>query len=132
MEENFQLDNCNQHEALSVKDKVFKISKIQEALKTIFCGDLATTLYEKLKSHEIDIDPGGNVIGNKFYRYNSNFFKEGIECEILKFNSDGWTKGKLRIKVTLEFCPDEPEIEEIKEPESPLDDLRRMINDTTS
>ncbi|MBO1065034.1 MULTISPECIES: KGK domain-containing protein [Nostocales] len=33
-----------------------------------------------------------------------------------------WQKGKLRIKVTLQFCPDEPEIEEIKEPESPLDE----------
>jgi hypothetical protein len=135
MEGNFELENCNQHEALSVKDKVFKISKIQEALKTIFCGDLANALYENLKSYGVDIDPGGSVIGNKFYRYNSNFFKEGIECEILKFNSDGWKKGKLRIKVTLQFCPDEPEIEEtpeIKEPESPLDDLRRMINDATS
>ncbi|WP_041233692.1 KGK domain-containing protein [Cylindrospermum stagnale] len=135
MEDNFKLDNCNQNEVLSIKDKVFKISKIQETIKTIFCGNLANALYEQLTSYGVDIDPGGNVIGNKFYRYNSKFFKEGIECEILKFNSEGWQKGKFRIKVSIEFCPDEPEIEEtteIKEPESPLDDLRRMINDATS
>jgi hypothetical protein len=129
MEDNFELENCNQNEALSVKDKVFKIYKIQEALKKVFCGNLAQVLYEQLKSYEVDIDPGGSVSGNKFYRYYSKFFKEGIECEILKFNSEGWQKGKFRIKVTLEFCPDEPEIEE---PESPLDDLRRKLNEATS
>jgi hypothetical protein len=31
----------------------------------------------------------------------------------------------LRIKVSLEFYPDEPEI---SEPESPLDDIRQMMN----
>ena len=31
--------------------------------------------------------------------------EEGIECEVLKFGSNGWQKGKVRIY--LEFCPDE-------------------------
>ena len=42
----------------------------------------------------------------------------------------------MRIKVSLEFCPDEPKIEETKndeisQPESPLDDLRQMITKET-
>jgi hypothetical protein len=51
--------------------------------------------------------------------------------------AQGWKKGKMRIKlnVTIEFCPDEPEVKEIPEnnesetsqPESPLDDLRRQL-----
>lgn len=61
---------------------------------------------------------------------------EGINCEILKFGAKGWQKGKVRIKVTLEFCPDQPEIEEtptnnnleINQIESPLDDIRQMMN----
>lgn len=73
---------------------------------------------------------GGNaVIAEKW-------FEEGINCEVLKFDSNAWQKGKVRIKVTLEFCPDEPEIEEItqsndaeaNQTESPLDDIRRMMN----
>ena len=133
MEDNFKLENCNPHEALSFKDNVFKVSKLKEKLETAFSGDLANVLREKLKSYGVDIDPGGYINGDRFYSYSySKFFQEGIECEILKFNSGEWQKGKMKIKVTLEFCPDEPEIAEIKEPESPLDDLRRMINDTTS
>ncbi len=50
---------------------------------------------------------------------------EGIECEILKLGSNSWQKGKVRIKVTVEFCPDELEIQE---PDSPLDDIRQTMN----
>ncbi|GAB4532654.1 MAG: hypothetical protein Tsb0014_17300 [Pleurocapsa sp.] len=48
------------------------------------------------------------------------WFYQGQECEILKAGSPGWQKGKLKIKVTLEFIPDEPEVEK-----SPLDDIRQ-------
>ncbi|ACB52473.1 hypothetical protein cce_3125 [Crocosphaera subtropica ATCC 51142] len=39
--------------------------------------------------------------------------------------SNSWKKGKIRLKVSLEFIPDEPKIKEI---ESPLDDIRQSIN----
>jgi hypothetical protein len=45
-----------------------------------------------------------------------DWINNGVDCQILK-PSKNWQKGKLRMKVSLEFCPDEPE--------SPLDDLRR-------
>lgn len=69
------------------------------------------------------------------------WFEEGADVEVLKYGSQGWKKGKLRIKVSLEFCPDEPKVEEVaapqeaesvNEPESPLDDIRRMIDEPTS
>jgi hypothetical protein len=61
----------------------------------------------------------------------------GVECEVLKMDGNGWKKGKVRI--SLEFIPDEEEEEEILEanleeesippklPESPLDDLRTQL-----
>jgi len=64
----------------------------------------------------------------------AGWFNEGIDCEVLKLDAQGWQKGKVRL--AIEFCPDEPEIEEtqneeIPQPESPLDDLRQMINKET-
>jgi hypothetical protein len=58
-----------------------------------------------------------------------SLFKEGINCEVFKFGSTGLQKGVLKAKVVLEFCPDEPTVEEslINEPESPLDDIRKMM-----
>jgi hypothetical protein len=53
---------------------------------------------------------------------------EGIGCELLQ---DGLErKGKLRLKVTLEFVPDEVEViqgvEGITDGRSPLDDIRQI------
>ena len=63
------------------------------------------------------------------------WFSEGIDCKILKPGAKGWQKAKVRI--SLEFCPDEPDMEEIpvnsqleiSKSESPLDEIRRMINE---
>lgn len=35
-----------------------------------------------------------------------------FECQVLSStnNRTGWVKGKLRLHMTLEFCPDEPEV----------------------
>ena len=59
---------------------------------------------------------------------------DGVKGEVLKYGAKSWQKGKLRL--TIEFCPDEPEVEEkpgsnqpeIPQPESPLDDLRQLLN----
>jgi hypothetical protein len=67
----------------------------------------------------------------------SRLLGEGIDGEVMRFGAKGWQKGKLRVKITLEFCPDEPAVEEPpasnkpepSEPESPLDDIRRMIKE---
>ena len=63
------------------------------------------------------------------------FGNDGLELEVLRLDAKGWKKGKVRF--SLEFCPDEPDIEEIpvnsqleiNQVESPLDKIRRMINE---
>ncbi len=39
---------------------------------------------------------------------NDWFSDRGIDCEALRFGSKGWQKGRIRL--SLEFCPDEPEM----------------------
>jgi hypothetical protein len=60
---------------------------------------------------------------------------QGMECEILGTDGKGWKKGKVRIKISLEFQPDEPEIEATSENtgyESSLDEIRRKLDGITS
>lgn len=47
---------------------------------------------------------------------------EGIACEVLSPNKN-WRQGKVRVKVELEFLPDEAE-KPYHNTESPLDDVR--------
>ncbi len=78
-----------------------------------------------------------------YKEFRTNLFREWCKGEVLRFGGKGWEKGKVRIKINVEFCPDEPE-EEIEETESensgnnnseylepevsPLDDLRQKFN----
>ncbi|HEY9610404.1 KGK domain-containing protein [Allocoleopsis sp.] len=63
------------------------------------------------------------------------WYEQGVNLEFLKPGAKGWKTGKLRIRITLELLPDEPETEEIpasnelgaSKLESPLDDLRQMM-----
>jgi hypothetical protein len=38
---------------------------------------------------------------------NEGWFGEGLECEALRFSTRGWQRGRVRIR--LEFCPDNRE-----------------------
>lgn len=74
------------------------------------------------------------------YIWNENrqawFTDEGVEGEVLRFGERGWQAG--RVRVTIEFCPDEDEEEivdvpllESAEARSPLDEIREMSTDET-
>ncbi|MEH1835547.1 MAG: KGK domain-containing protein [Nostoc sp.] len=69
----------------------------------------------------------------------------GINCKVFKVGSTDWQAGKLRIKVSTEIIPPltHREVEKLNitvvlefypdnliEPESPLDDIRKMIQAT--
>ncbi len=43
----------------------------------------------------------------------NKLFDQGVNCEALRFGAKGWQKGRLRARVILEFCLDEPEVEEM-------------------
>jgi hypothetical protein len=68
--------------------------------------------------------------------YPAELVDSGYPGELLSLNKKGWKKGKIRIKVVLEFCPDEPDIEETSnhlpiatnDLESPLEDIRKTLS----
>ncbi|HLO85097.1 MAG TPA: KGK domain-containing protein, partial [Nostocaceae cyanobacterium] len=113
--------NDNEDIVISFSESTFKLSTLLSAMLSLILDDDLDTLRYKL------INAGqGKVPSFKRYFWTN----AGVNCDILKPGKN-WQKGKVRIRVALEFCPDEPEVEQIStltEPESPLDDLRRLIN----
>jgi hypothetical protein len=136
MEYNSYLQECGDDGVISFSSQIYKIGKIKQALDQAFGGKVPHVLIESLESQGIQEariyrrSGGGNPNEANYY-----WFREGKDCEILRIGSNGWQKGKLRIKVSLEFCPDEPEVEEIVAneeivpTESPLDDLRQIMKE---
>jgi hypothetical protein len=136
MKDKFDFHNCGNDDALSFGDAMLKVEKLKETVNRVLPEDaLGQRLGELLSQQKLYIDVGLNT--DQQTRAYENWFGKGINCEILRVGAHGWKKGKIKLKlnVTIEFCPDEPEVEETPEnnesetskPESPLDDLRRQL-----
>lgn len=53
-------------------------------------------------------------------------FREGIPCRVMTTRKTGWQLGKIRLKIELQFIPDESSTEETVENfDSPLDEIRK-------
>lgn len=122
------LDNKPEHEdaVLSFPSSMFKINEFMISVRKAFESKGLDELENKLTFR-------GRLPALEKER--CRWFDQGVECEVLRHSSKGWQKGKVRIKITMEFCHDEPEVEEILEnnqikngqPISLLDDVRQMI-----
>ena len=133
VEYNAYLKSLNDDDVLEFKHKLFKFGQLKNALNSAFGGSerLAKELYEILKESGIEIVP---TIHGYYHSNQKNpsivpkyqaWFQEGIEVAALKASSSsGWQKGNMKIKVSVEFIPDEPEIPEYQ---SPLDEIRREM-----
>ena len=134
MEKNFSLQNCDEDDVLSFGDDTFKVSKFRKAVNGAFGNNLGNQFYSQLSSYQgIKID--GAILAPKgINEPYARWFNDGIDCEILQLGSKGWQKGKVRIKVSVEFYVEEDSQQLVSEssgielPESPLDDLRQMMN----
>ncbi|MEG4324404.1 KGK domain-containing protein, partial [Microcoleus sp. herbarium5] len=128
MEDKFDFHNCGNDDALSFGTAMLKVEKLKETVNKVLPEyGLGETLNKSLKEQNLNIDV---PLDTRLKRFSyENWFGQGIDCEILKVGAQGWKKGKIKIKlnVTIEFCPDEPDVEETPEnnesetskPESP-------------
>ena len=120
MEDNSYLPEYGDDDVLSLASgEMFKVGKFREALKSVCIDQGKIPYYLHIFLNEKRIGISGGASATKA------ILEDGVDGEVLKIGAKGWQKGKWRIRVSLEFCPDEPEI---SQPESPLDDIRQMMN----
>lgn len=113
------------------KQEVYMISKLCDSINSYFLefDQMGSELNSHLSLSEIQTDIP--------YEDQVHFFHKGVPCSILSPKTNGWQTGrvKVRVEVTIDFYPDNPEFlikepdQEILEPldeKSPLDDLRSM------
>lgn len=98
----------------------FKVNKFMEQLNEFFINSVLNNLSEQLKKSGLGTPPN--------YQNNWN---NSVEAEILEPKSGEWKKGKMRMRVILEFCPDEPEETKndlVQQNGNSLDDIRQTIS----
>lgn len=133
MKENkfFDLSSLADDDVLSFLqgEHIFKVDKFKKALKSAFERSIPEALIKSLHEQGINGINISNYSNGRHWVQNNLWFSTGQECEVLKPGGTGWQKGKVRLKVVLEFCPDEVEenVEENSNKGS-LDGLRKQLN----
>lgn len=124
MKESSYLPEYSDDDVLSFKSTLFKIARFREGVKYAIGSQVQSVFISSLQNSGINIPN------------TTTWFGKGVDCEILKIGAQRWQKGKVRIRVSLEFIPDEAEIDNAltnnqsgsNQIESSLDDIRQIIN----
>ena len=111
IEYNNYIKNLRDDDVMEIDNQLFKAEKIKSSLEEAWTEKIVP---ERFNEHI-------KYLGIKIRHKGINWFDDGVDCKILKAGDNGWKKGKLKVKVSVEFIPDEPEIPEYK---SPLDEIR--------
>ncbi|AFZ01910.1 KGK domain-containing protein [Calothrix sp. PCC 6303] len=136
MENSFQKIECNDNDVISfLGDYTYKVAKIKRAFVQVRNTSIGNLFHHELKNKGIILNleklhPKG------YHSACEQWLNEGIDCEILNVGASAWKKGKMKIKISVEFVIEEDNTTINNEtnfnhtpPESPLDDLRQMMID---
>ncbi len=128
MSEHYYLEDCGQEDLFSFGDEsIIKANLIKEAIQLAVAKEIPRVIEYALKAKNINLPKNqeenvlqwlGQLVENK-PEIGEMLLKEGIPCQLLK-PQQNWRKGKLKLKLSLEFIPENQN----KNWQSSLDDLR--------
>jgi hypothetical protein len=125
MEDKFKQIHCNDDDVLEIGAYIYKVSKLLQSLNQSSNTNIAFKLQQELNAKGIIIQQP----------HSESWFSEGLDCKILNLGSPNWKQGKLKFNISVEFYVEHESVttnninSEISQTESPLDDLRRLINE---
>jgi KGK domain len=112
------IPDFNSEDVISFGNFTIKCKDLQRVIESISENEhFAQIFHSQLKNKSVNISD--KVQGK---------WGQGIECETLRPGDPAWRNGKIKLCLSLEFTPDEPE-EEMESIESPLDEIRQMLDD---
>lgn len=116
MTNEFKPIKANDDDVICFGEHTYKFSKFNKVLNLSLNQSLANQIVAEMRNRQV------KIIQDKQQFSDNSLFTKGIDAEIMTTEKKGWIKGKFRLKVNLEFCEYEPEINEY---ESPLDEFRQ-------
>lgn len=131
MSDHYYLEDCDQEDIFSFDgEAAIKANLIKEAIQEAVNQEIPRVIENALKAKNININLPktqetnvlqwlGQLVENK-PELGEILLQQGIPCRLLK-PQQNWRSGKLKLKLSLEFVPEQ---NQSKNWQSSLDDLR--------
>lgn len=105
---NTALGGLDDQAILVFNNTTHSVKELRYAIDVAMLSDLPQELVESLKSQGIQIelgtiDPNGRWQSLK----ETSWFQTGVDCKVQQPNTPVTQSGKLKLKISLEFCPNE-------------------------
>ena len=106
MEEFCPASGCSEKSAISFDGKIYKVEEIAKVIRELK-PSLGRFILGSFQKADKQIYPDtSQESGQADY---GSYFEEGIHFEILQPGSEEWVKGRMRLKMSLEFVIDQPD-----------------------
>jgi hypothetical protein len=107
--EHYQAYDTGERDVISFGNLMFKAGQLKEAIVSAFDESIGRTIEQKLRLSGIKL-PLRMLFPPPSVDRGETWGEEGIDCEILGTANSGWKKGKIRIRVLVEFCAEEDDL----------------------
>ncbi len=93
---------CGDDDVIAFGEAMFRSGKLKRSIAQSFDGSVGRSIDQKLRQHGLDI-PTRMIGSTRLANEHCQWFDEGISCEILDLATRRWCKGKVRVRVSVEF-----------------------------
>jgi KGK domain len=100
--------DCGDDDVIAFGDAMFRSGKLKKAIDQSFDGSVGRAIDQKLRQNGLEI-PIRMIGSTRLANEHCQWFEEGINCEILDLSTRRWCKGKVRVKVAVEFFVEDPD-----------------------
>lgn len=122
-----EIKNLSDKAAIAFSNRIVKSQDFASSCKQA----LVYSIPDMSRSFDKALEKGGTGI----HCEGNEWVEDGLDCEVLEPGSMDWEKGKIKmiISFSFEYIPDSDsdnqfEIKEESSLESPLDEIRQMMN----
>jgi KGK domain len=100
--------DCGDDDVIAFGEAMFRSGKLKKAIGQSFDGSVGRGIDQKLRQHGLEI-PIRMIGSTRLANEHCQWFDEGISCEILDLATRRWCKGKVKVRVAVEFFVEDTE-----------------------
>jgi KGK domain len=100
--------DCGDDDVIAFGEAMFRSGKLKKAIGQSFDGSVGRAIDQKLRQHGLEI-PIRMIGSTRLANEHCQWFDEGINCEILDLATRRWCKGKVKVKVSVDFFVEDTE-----------------------